>query len=68
MESPDLDGMFTALIVFGCVIVGIVWGGWELIDWLLIDNVIESKEIITPEIKLIINENNQVDTLYIYKY
>jgi len=54
-------------IIFLCVLsVVIFWVGWELIDWLFIDDSIRSEKIITPQIELIINDNI-VDTIYVYK-
>lgn len=62
----NLDGIVETLIVFGIMIILAIWGSWELIDWLFIDDVIESTTLITPEIKLVI-KNNMVDTVYVYR-
>lgn len=58
----NIVGMLVAVALF----VFAIWGAWELIDWLFIDEVIKSSEPIKPEIELIINDN-EVDTLYIYR-
>jgi hypothetical protein len=52
----------------GCVAIMVfaLWGAWELVDYFWIDEVIESKTILVPEIKLEIN-NNVVDTIYVYR-
>ena len=60
------DGFLTAtvLLCIGCVVL--FWGGWELIDWLFIDDAIKTTKPIIPEIELIVNDNI-VDTLYVYR-
>lgn len=58
-----LDGLL------GCVWVVVVMAviGFFCILYLLINrNTIKSEKLIVPEVQLVI-ENNQVDTLYIYK-
>lgn len=62
-----LNGIGTVIVLLCVLCVVIFWGGWELIDWLFIDEAIKSRHLIVPEIKLIIN-NNRVDTLYIYRH
>jgi hypothetical protein len=62
----NIGNITSALLFVAIASVIIFWGGWELIDWLFIDDAIMSSEPITPEIKLII-EDNQVDTIYIYR-
>jgi hypothetical protein len=54
-------------IVFLCVMsVLIFWGGYELVDWLFIDDAIRSTTPITPEIELVVKDN-VVDTVYVYR-
>lgn len=36
--SGMFDGLFTGLILIGVAIVLILWGGWEIIDWVFIDD------------------------------
>jgi hypothetical protein len=56
----------TPLIVF-CICIGFaIWGCWELIDWLWIDEVIKSTTPIKPEIELVV-KNNVIDTVYVYR-
>lgn len=50
--------------VAGCVFA--IWGCWELIDWLFIDEVIRSPMPIVPEIELVIKDNI-IDTVYVYR-
>ncbi len=54
------------LILFGALIILAIWGCWELIDLLWIDDAIRSTTPITPEIELVI-KNNVVDTVYVYR-
>lgn len=54
------------LIWFGAAIILALWGSWELVDWLFIDDSIKSSTPIIPEIQLII-KNNVVDTIYVYR-
>lgn len=54
------------LMLLGAFIVALIWGCWELIDWLWIDDAIRTTTPINPEIELII-KNNSVDTVYIYR-
>lgn len=56
----------TPLIWFGVFIVLAIWGCWELIDWLWIDEVIKSTTPIKPEIELVV-KNNVIDTVYVYR-
>jgi hypothetical protein len=60
------EGLVTAVIMLCILSVAVLWGGWELIDWLLIDDTIESTTRITPEIKLVVKEN-VIDTIYVYR-
>lgn len=59
------DGLMWSLILFGALVIAVIWGCWELVDWLWIDDGIESATLITPEIRLVI-KNNVVDTVYYY--
>ena len=54
------------LIWFGAIIILAIWGCWELIDWVFIDEVVKSSSPIIPEIELIVKDNI-VDTVYIYR-
>lgn len=49
------------LIWLGMIIVG-----WELIDWLWIDDAIRTTVPLVPEIELVI-KNNIIDTVYVYR-
>jgi len=54
-------------IIFLCVFsVLVFWGGWELIDWLFIDDAIRTNTPIIPELELVV-KNNVVDTVYVYR-
>lgn len=54
-------------LIIGCVLLGFcIWGIWEVIDLIFIDEVIKSTTPITPEIELKINDN-VVDTIYVYR-
>jgi hypothetical protein len=55
-----------SLICLFAFIILAIWGCWELIDWLCIDDAIRSTKPITPEIELVI-KNNIVDTVYVYR-
>jgi hypothetical protein len=54
------------LIFVGAMVVLAIWGCWELIDWLLIEDAIRSNKKIVPEVELIIKDN-VVDTIYVYR-
>jgi hypothetical protein len=62
----DYSFSLTPLIWFGAIIVLGLWGCWELVDWLFIDDAIRSTELIIPEIELVIKDN-VVDTVYVYR-
>lgn len=62
----NLDGVFTALVVIGLFIGLVLWGAWELIDLIFIDDAIKTTSPMVPEIELIIKDN-KVDTLYVYR-
>lgn len=61
MEDPidSLFGCFGWFVLFALLIIG-------FLSFKTCNKTIESDKLLTPEIKLIIN-NNQIDTLYIYK-
>jgi hypothetical protein len=60
------EGLVPAIIFLCALTLLIVWGGWELIDWVFIEDSIRASEPITPEIELEIRDG-KVDTIYIYK-
>jgi hypothetical protein len=64
--SGMLDGLVSGLITIGVLIIVVIWGGWELIDWLFIDDAIKVTEPIVPELEIIVKDN-VVDTLYVYR-
>ncbi len=61
-----MDGLVQGLIIIGCLIVGCIWGCWELIDWLWIDDAIKVSKPLVPELEIIVKDNI-VDTLYVYR-
>lgn len=42
-----------------------IWGIWEVVDYFFIEDSIESKTLVVPEIRLEVNDN-KVDTIYVY--
>ncbi len=64
MEDYSFD--LRPLIWSGAFIILAIWGCWELIDWLWIDDAIRNTKQIIPEIELVI-KNNVVDTVYVYR-
>lgn len=62
MYNFDLRSLFFVALCVGFI----VWGSWELVDWLWVDDILKSSYPITPEIELIVKDN-KIDTLYIYK-
>lgn len=53
-------------LIFVCIALGFaVWGLWELVDWLFIDEVIRSSSRLTPSLELVVKDN-VVDTIYVY--
>jgi hypothetical protein len=64
----DLSPLFTLLII-GLIAIGIllVIGGYNIFDFFFIEEAIESRELIVPEIKLT-TDGATIDTLYIYKF
>jgi hypothetical protein len=62
----NFDGVFTALLVGGLFIGLVLWGAWELIDLIFIDDAIKTTSPLVPEIELIVKDN-KVDTLYVYR-
>lgn len=59
-------GLGEVMIMMCIITLGIFWGGWELIDWLFIDDAIKTKTLIVPEIEITVKDN-VIDTLYIYR-
>lgn len=66
MDERIFSRIISTLIVMGIVIGLLLWGGYELIDWLFIDDAIIVEQPIQPELRIII-KGNTVDTLYIYR-
>lgn len=66
MEAPNLDGLVPGLIVMGMLIVAAVWGVFELVDWLFIDDAIRVTEPLVPELELTVKDN-LIDTIYVYR-
>jgi hypothetical protein len=62
----NLDGVVGGLIFMGLLMTAILWGGWEIIDWLFIDDAIKVSKPITPEIEIIVKDN-VIDTLFVYR-
>lgn len=62
----NFGNLFLALVLFGALIMGAIWGCWELIDWLWIDDAIKVTEPLNPELEIIVKDN-VVDTLYVYR-
>jgi hypothetical protein len=59
-------GLGEVMITMCIVTLAVFWGGWELIDWLFIDDAIKTKTLIVPEIEITVKDN-VIDTLYIYR-
>ena len=54
------------IVVLCAICVLVFWGGYELVDWLFIDDAIRTTELIEPEIELVVKDN-VVDTIYVYR-
>ena len=67
MPDINFDVVFIAIFIFGILVVGVIWGGVELYQLTVTEFIYTVEQPITPEIQLIIN-NNQVDTLYVYRF
>ena len=63
-KSKDLESFFLYCLISVAVMVAIVV--FVPTYFLTKNGSIKSKELITPEIKLVV-ENNKVDTIYIYR-
>lgn len=63
MELPNLLAGFISIII---LIALIIWGGYELIDWLFIDDAIRVTEPLVPELELTVKDN-VIDTIYVYR-
>ena len=69
MVLAGIDGMINAVRIVGIILIILVITGFSL--WVFdsedgSDN-IKSETILKPTIELIINEEGEVDTLYIYE-
>jgi hypothetical protein len=63
MEIPNL---IVAVIFYVFVVVLIVLGCFEMIDWLLLDTPIRVTEPLVPELELTVKDN-VIDTVYVYR-
>lgn len=66
MSNGDYSFDLRPLIWFGAFIILAIWGFWELIDWLFIEELIKSPAPIVPDLEIVVKDN-VVDTLYIYR-
>lgn len=66
MGAPNLDGLVPGLIFIGILFCAMVWGLWELVDWLWIDDAIRVTEPLVPELELTVKDN-VIDTIYVYR-
>jgi hypothetical protein len=64
--SGDYSFPIWPFIAFGVIVMCILWGCWELIDWLFIDDAIRTSKPIVPEIELTVKDN-VIDTVYVYR-
>jgi len=62
----DYNFDISGLIVLPIIAILALWGCWELIDWLFIEEVIKSNTQIVPELELVVKDN-VIDTVYIYR-
>lgn len=60
-----MENIGTAIIYLCILCVLVFWGGYELIDWLFIDDAIRVTAPIIPEIEIIVKDN-VIDTIYVY--
>ena len=61
----DIRPIILLCVIAGAIIIGLVWGATALFSGKS-RHVIESKTLITPEIKLTVSDN-KVDTIYVYR-
>lgn len=62
MIMGDFSGVIPFLMACGAVVVGLIWGGYELFN----DDSIRSSEPITPRLEIVVHDN-VVDTVYVYE-
>ncbi len=60
------EGLIDAIIILCILSVVVFWGGWELIDWLFIDDAIKVTRPLVPELEITVKDN-VIDTLYVYR-
>lgn len=63
MELPNLLAGFICAII---VALFVIWGVYEVVDWLFIDNAIRVTEPLVPELELTVKDN-VIDTVYVYR-
>lgn len=66
MDKIKTNGVVPALITIGALIVIIIWGSWQLIDWVFIDDSIRVTKPIVPEMEIVVKDN-VTDTIYVYQ-
>lgn len=66
MYENAFDGLVPMLIGIGVFAMATIWGCWELVDLIFIDDAIRVSTPIVPELELRII-NNVVDTVYVYR-
>ncbi|MGL5713289.1 MAG: hypothetical protein ACRCX2_09745 [Paraclostridium sp.] len=64
--SFNFENLILGLMLLGALTVGVIWGCWELVDYLWIDDVIKVTKPLKPELEIFIRDNI-VDTLYVYR-
>lgn len=64
--SFDFGKIAIGLVLFGSLIVGVIWSCWELVDYLWIDDAIKVTTPLKPDLEIFVKDN-VVDTLYVYR-
>ena len=62
----DYDFDLSIFIWIGVIIGLAIWGCWELVDWMWIDDAIRVSKPIVPELELVVKDNI-IDTVYVYR-
>lgn len=64
--SFDFGKIAIGLVLFGVLLVGVIWGCLKLVDYLWIDDAIKVTKPLKPELEIFVKDNI-VDTLYVYR-
>lgn len=67
MWNIDIGGAILTLVIIAFLLGLGIWGLWEVVDWLWVDDVIRVYEPLQYTIELEVVNGTEIDTVYVYQ-